>query len=128
MTTGWIPTLLVLIPSLPLLAAIATALFGRGLLRDNMHLPTVVALVCSFVASLTLLFEVRSLDDMRSLDAGAMIGWETTGDVLNWLAVPSAIAPPAAARPSAAAAALPATLPFNINVTLRAYALTAIML
>ena len=122
MTTGWIPTLLVLIPSLPLLAAIVTAMFGRGLLRGNSHLPTVVALVCAFAASLVLLFEVRSLDD------GAMIGWETTLDVWNWVDVPAAIATPSAARPSAAAAALPSSLPFNINVTLRADALTAIML
>ncbi len=128
MTTGWIPTLLVLIPSLPLLAAIVTAIFGRGLLRANSHLPTVVALVCAFVASLMLLFEVRSLDDARSLDDGAMIGWEATVDVWNWVDVPAAIATPVAARPSADAAALPATLPFSINVTLRADALTAIML
>jgi NADH-quinone oxidoreductase subunit L len=127
MTTGWIPTLLVLIPSLPLLAAIVTAIFGRGLLRANSHLPTVVALVCAFAASLMLLFEVRSLDDVRSLDGGAMIGWETTVDVWNWVDVPAAIATPAAARPTAAAA-LPSSLPFNINVTLRADALTAIML
>ncbi len=122
MTTGWIPTLLVLIPSLPLLAAIVTAVFGRGLLREKSHLPTVVALVCAFVASLILLFEVRSLDD------GAMIGWETTLDVWNWVDVPAAIATPPAARPSVAAAPLPASLPFVINVTLRADALTAIML
>ena len=55
-----IKTLMVLIPALPLASTLITALFGRTLLRERSHLPTIFAFVASFVLSLFLLFEVRA--------------------------------------------------------------------
>ena len=54
-----IKTLMVLIPALPLAASVITAALGRWVLKERSHLPTIVALVASFVLSLFLLFEVR---------------------------------------------------------------------
>jgi NADH-quinone oxidoreductase subunit L len=122
-----IVALLILIPALPLTASIATALFGRNLLKENSHLPTIVALVAAFFASLMLLSQVQN----SSAADGSMIGWEATFDLWNWATIPDAIETPEAARASGQAAVsdmLPATLPFVVNVSLRADALTAIML
>ena len=62
-------------------------------------------------------------------------GWETTVDLCHWVHVDSAIATPEAARTADASSVtdlapdvLPPTLPFTIDVTLRADPLTAIML
>jgi NADH-quinone oxidoreductase subunit L len=120
-----IPTLLVLIPALPLLAAIFTAAFGRAL-KDQSHMPVIIALVTSCVASLLLLAEVRK----HAADDAAMIGWEASYELWTWAQVDGAIAAASAshAAPAAGAAALPESLPFSIDVTLRADPLTAIML
>ncbi len=134
---GSIRTLLILIPALPLAASIITAVFGRGALRHNTHRPVVAALVTAFVASLVLLTQVRHESELdRSAGAGpAMVGWETTVDLWRWVQVDRAIAPPEAAHAAAESGAaatlpdiLPASLPFTIDLTLRADALTAIML
>jgi NADH-quinone oxidoreductase subunit L len=125
--TGAIPTLLILIPALPLAASIVTAVFGRGALKHNSHVPTVAALVAAFVASLVLLAQVRSQSESES----SMVGWETTVDLWNWVTIDNAIDTPAAAHaavPAGVDGLLPATLPFRIDVTLRADGLTAIML
>ncbi|MEX0977485.1 MAG: proton-conducting transporter membrane subunit, partial [Pirellulales bacterium] len=122
---GTIPTLLVLIPALPLAATIVTAVFGR-VLKQMSHLPVIAALVASCVASLLLLAEVQ-----RNVEADdAMIGWETTVELWNWARIEDAISTTSAAHagPAAGSAALPAALPFTIDVTLRADPLSAIML
>jgi NADH-quinone oxidoreductase subunit L len=122
-----IVALLVLIPALPLSASIATALFGRSWLKENSHLPTIVALVAAFFASLMLLSQVQNSSEAD----GSMIGWEATFDLWNWATIPDAIETPQAARSSGQAATgdlLPATLPLIVSVSLRADALTAIML
>jgi NADH-quinone oxidoreductase subunit L len=124
--TGTIPTLLVLIPALPLVATVVTAIFGRWVLKANSHLPVIVALVASCGASLLLLAEVRV-----KADAGdATIGWEQTYELWNWAQIKDAISTSSAPNAAAAegSAALPASLPFTIDVTLRADPLTAIML
>ena len=51
-------TLLILIPAMPLVAAVVTAVLGPRVLRGRSHVPTVLALGISFVASLLLLFQV----------------------------------------------------------------------
>ncbi|MEX0678524.1 MAG: NADH-quinone oxidoreductase subunit L [Pirellulales bacterium] len=121
-----IPTLLVLIPALPLAATIVTAVFGRSVLREKSHVPVVVALVASCVASLVLLAEVHE----KAAGETAMIGWEATYEFWNWATIEQAISTASAssAEPAAGTAALPASLPFSIDVTLRADALSAIML
>jgi NADH-quinone oxidoreductase subunit L len=54
-----IPQLLVMIPALPLAAAIIVAALGKRILREHSHVPVVVALVGSCVASLALIFAVQ---------------------------------------------------------------------
>ena len=53
-----IDLLLVLIPGLPLAAAVVTAIFGKPLLGRQSHWPTVLALAFAFLASVALLVEV----------------------------------------------------------------------
>ncbi len=56
-------TLMILIPALPLAACIFTAIFGKHFLGARAHLPTVLAIVASFLCSLPVLFEVRRQAD-----------------------------------------------------------------
>ena len=51
--------LLILIPALPLAAAVLTAVLGPRVLRTRSHLPTVIAIGVSFLASLLLLSVVN---------------------------------------------------------------------
>ncbi len=124
--SGTIPTLLVLIPGLPLLATIVTATLGRGLLKAKSHVPVVAALVGSFLCSVLLVAEVHK----QAREDTTMVGWETTFELWNWADIDQAMTSSAAshAAPAAGTASLPEWLPFTINVTLRADALTAIML
>jgi NADH-quinone oxidoreductase subunit L len=129
--TGSISTLLVMIPAFPLLAAIVTAVFGRGLLRETAHRPVIAALAASFLASLALLANVNR----ESTAAHDSVGWETTVRLWDWVTVDEAIARPENAHASVDSETLdpsldvlPAKLPFHVDVTLRADALTSIML
>ena len=58
-----VKTLLILIPALPLAAALATAALGPRVLRGRSHLPVVAALALSFVASILLVFQVQGQID-----------------------------------------------------------------
>lgn len=117
--------LLVLIPALPLGASIVTALLGARMLKDNSHVPVVVCLVAAFVASLMLLSQVHA----SSASAESMVGWESVTNLWTWASIPDAISTPAAARGVGEGGdLLPATLPFVVNISLRADALTAIMM
>src|SRR4029079_12753755 len=52
---------LILIPLLPLLAALIVGFFGRRYLRGNSHWPTIIAFALSFFLSTIVYFEVRSM-------------------------------------------------------------------
>ena len=54
-----IDLLIVLIPVLPLLAALVTAALGKRVLGGASHLPALLATATAFVLSLVLLFDVR---------------------------------------------------------------------
>src|SRR5438445_4032954 len=112
---------LILIPALPLTAAVLIAMLGPRVLRASSHLPVIVALVGSFFASLVLVREV-SLAQERA-PAG---GFEQVITLWNWAEVPGAydlkVNPPAVE----AAEAGPRSL--RIDISLRADALTAMML
>jgi NADH-quinone oxidoreductase subunit L len=125
--TGSIPTLLALIPGLPLLAAIITAVFGR-VLKEKSHWPVVMALVGSFLCSVALLGEVRS--GINANENSGQVGWETVSHLWNWAQLDGAIptAEVTHAAPVAGGPALPSSLPFAIDITQRADALTSIML
>jgi NADH-quinone oxidoreductase subunit L len=110
-----IHNLLVLIPALPLAAAVLTAALGPKLLRDKSHWPTIIALVAAFALSLTLLIKVQHEIAMAGPDGA--VGWETTVDVWTWANVENA-----QPRPDGSSA------DFDIAITLRADALTSMML
>ncbi len=120
------PVLMVLIPAFPLAGAIVTAMFGKWL-KHEAHWPVVVSIVCSAVLSLMLLSHVVH----ESENSEMAVGWETTIELWNWSGVPDALAAPERAiglTETGVAIAPPARLPFSVDVTLRADALTAIML
>jgi NADH-quinone oxidoreductase subunit L len=112
-----IKTLLILIPALPLAAAIVTAMLGRRVLRGQSHLPTVIALLLSFVASIVLVFQVqqqieRSGENYRP---AAVTLW-------SWYSIPDVMPrSTGGSLPSGAAA-------FHVDVAMQADPLTAVML
>jgi len=132
-------TLMVLVPALPLAATLITAIFGKHVLKARSHWPTVLALVASCVCSVALLLAVRD-ESQRVQNPKA--GWEHTIDLWTWANIEGAIAPPPAAADAMVAnvmvanvadagdsvGALPEKLPFRIDITLRADALSAVML
>jgi NADH-quinone oxidoreductase subunit L len=136
-------SLLILIPALPLSAAVLTACFGRWL-KSRAHWPMVIAMALSFLSSLMLLKEVNSDASFGSHAAASHIGYEETFTLWSWAdvqnAYPAHVSPGSPAdreiTPSktvlpTAPDALPApgaTPSFSIAVTLRADTLTAVML
>ena len=110
-----IETLLILIPGLPLAACLITALAGAKLLRERSHWPTIAALVGSFLCSLLLLVAVNNLAAKAPEDA---VGVEQVYRLWNWADLPDAYQLGSGGPERA----------FNIDVTLRADPLTAIML
>ena len=65
-----IKTLLILIPALPLAAALLTAALGPRVLGPRSHLPVVAAIALSFVASLLLVFQRSRADRRRAAEGG----------------------------------------------------------
>jgi NADH-quinone oxidoreductase subunit L len=132
-------TLHILIPALPLGAAVLVACFG-WLLKSHSHWPVVIAIGCSFLLSLMLLNEVHSSATIGSHRAGAAgrIGYEETYTLWNWVDVHGAFAQTVSRGSPADKASndvsslvttmRPADRHFSIDVTLRADPLTAIML
>jgi NADH-quinone oxidoreductase subunit L len=116
-----IRTCLILIPALPLAAAVLVAVLGARVLRGYSHWPVILALAGSFLASLTLLREVNQ--EQTRTHAG---GFEQIVTLWTWASVPNAYdlkADPPMAEPGEAG-----WRSFHIDVTLRADALTAMML
>jgi NADH-quinone oxidoreductase subunit L len=135
--------LMVLVPGLPLAAAILTAVFGPRHLKAASHWPVILALAGSFACSLGLLSEVKQ----RSSDAAAKGGYEHVLALWTWMDLPDALSLDAATAKissgsaSAAAVSSPASSDatgspaagsvlrdFRIDVTLRADPLTSTML
>ena len=90
-----IETLMVLIPALPLAAALLVGLTGKWLLREKSHLPVIAALGGSFLLSIALLFAVRELAETKQLDVGkqAAIGFEKIHSLWTWVDVTDAYEP-----------------------------------
>lgn len=122
---------LILIPALPLAAAILVAITGPKLLRQWSHVPVIVALVASFICSLGLLNEVsrrsRAAEPEHHLLASA--GFEHVVTLWTWADVGEAYeleSPQHGSAPSSLADS--GSRDFRVDITLRADALTAIML
>ncbi|MHB8901153.1 MAG: NADH-quinone oxidoreductase subunit L [Thermoguttaceae bacterium] len=118
----WIPTLLVLIPGLPLAGAVLCAGLGPRLLRTRSHVPVVAGIAGSLAAAIVLLFAVRA-----GLPSGAAegasrgsIGYERVTTVWTWAAIGDAY------QQRSDTGTIARDL--RIEVALRADPLTAIML
>ena len=142
-----IETLLVLVPTLPLLATLVTAALGPRVLRHRSHWPALVAIGLSCLASLILVVQVQLAADRdrrdieqakRAIDQGRLTGEEAEAaaekakqvgsfrlaELWTWAAVDRAYTPtPPADRPGETK-----TYDFRVDVTLRADPLTAFML
>src|SRR5689334_5576569 len=106
-----ISKLIVLIPALPLAAAIVTAVAGPRLLKERSHWPTIAAVVAAFFVSLRLLMLVQA-EAHKSPTAVV----EHTTTVWEWASVPEVGSIGGEVKN------------FVIGITLRADPLTAIML
>ncbi|GAB6164743.1 NADH-quinone oxidoreductase subunit L [Thermostilla marina] len=107
--------LLILVPMMPLAAALATALLGKHVLRSQSHVPAVTAIAISFAAALILCVWTAGGDH-----AAQEIGTRHIVRLWTWADVPSA-------APSAPDGSLNHAN-FDIGITLRLDPLTAIML
>ena len=114
-----IKILLILIPAMPLLATLVTAALGKPFLRGWSHLPTVVALAVSFVASLMLVAQVEKRSE-HSEDT-AQVGYEEVVNLWTWATLGTADS-------STAELAEEPGRSFPIEIALRADPLTAMML
>ncbi|NLX94822.1 MAG: NADH-quinone oxidoreductase subunit L [Rhodopirellula sp.] len=114
-----IPILLVLVPALPLLAALLTAALGKKVLREQSHWPVVAGIGLSLLAALGLLAQVRAAVDHA--DSG-QVGYEQVVRLWTWADVDGALE---SESPQPIGIA---TLDFTIEVALRADPLTAVML
>jgi len=127
-------TLLVLIPALPLAATLVTAAFGKLMLRQQSHLPALLCVGGSFLLSLVLLLAVRggvhelaeAAEVGEAVAAGdaseAQVGYHHEVTLWTWAAVDDALSSGSGAIDDGLGRA------FQIDVTLRADPLTAIML
>ena len=113
-------TLLVLIPVLPLVAAIITATMGARVLGAKSHWPVVGGLIGSFVCSVFLMIQVHAGNASAENDL-VPVGFSHVVSLWTWTDVSAAIF-------QVAADATGTTRNFRIAVDLRADSLTSIML
>ncbi|MBC8353234.1 MAG: NADH-quinone oxidoreductase subunit L [Planctomycetes bacterium] len=122
---------LILIPAFPLAAAIIIAIAGPKLLKQWSHVPVIVALVASFICSLGLLSEVKKRSNYAEPEHRllAHAGFEHVVTLWTWADVGEAyeLDKPTYGD-SEASIADRGHRDFRVDVTLRADALTAIML
>jgi NADH-quinone oxidoreductase subunit L len=117
-----IDALLLLVPALPLCAAIVCAVLGPRLLRHYCHVPVVLCLIGACVASV-LLF--RAVPQARVPAAGeplTSVPFERVVSVWRWAAIDDALPTPLSSGSS------PRPAQFSVDVVLRVDALTAMML
>ena len=113
-------TLLVLIPVLPLVAAIITATMGARVLGAKSHWPVVGGLIGSFVCSVFLMIQVHAGNASAENDL-VPVGFSHVVSLWTWTDVSGAMF-------QVAADATGTTRNFRIAVDLRADSLTSIML
>jgi len=112
---------LILIPALPLAAAVLVALLGAKVLRSYSHWPIILALAGSFMCSLVLL---REVNQARQSDGGG--GFEQVTTLWTWANIDNAY--DLKANEPAATSADVGWRNLRVDIALRADALTAIML
>jgi NADH-quinone oxidoreductase subunit L len=114
--------LLILIPALPLLSALLTAVLGPRVLREKSHVLTVAALAGSFLCSLGVVRHV-----VQYSQGATTVGYEHTETLWTWATIPDAL-PRTLGGTAEAGAEVAKAIPFELDVTLRADGLTALML
>ena len=126
--------LVVLIPALPLVAAIATAILGPRVLKSQSHLPVIGALALSLLCSLGLVVAVGQqqksvLTSSTVAEENLDVGFEMPIQLWSWAVIEEAYVPDFSGV-SADGKSLdePLPRPFRVDITLRADALTATML
>ncbi len=119
--------LMVLVPALPLAAALVIGFLGKPLLKKYSHVPCVAAFVLSFVCSLFLLRGVIGLES-SSEDANATrsVGIEKTYTLWTWADIVGAFNEPTTGGAGETTKSIARDL--DISITLRADPLTSIML
>ena len=110
-------TLMVLIPALPLAAAIITAIFGPKVLRQWCHVPIALGIFGSFICSALLLLQITQRQEAVDAGAAASQSFEHVVRLWTWLDLNNAYV---------SADGLAHNL--GLDVVLRADGLTAIML
>jgi NADH-quinone oxidoreductase subunit L len=119
--------LLVMVPALPLLAAILVGVLGARLLRGYSHWIVILSLAASFACSFQLLLDVR--DTQQRGDVPATGGFEEIVTLWTWSAVSEAYELALTPASDSATSIVEGGLrDFRIGVTLRADALTCVML
>jgi len=127
----FLSNLLILIPAFPLAAAMLVAIAGPRLLKQWCHVPVIVALVASFICSVGVLSEVssRSASAEPEHQALATAGFEHVVTLWTWADVGEAYEQAGAAYGNSdASVSEKGSRDFRVDITLRADALTAIML
>ncbi len=122
---------LILIPALPLAAAILVAIAGPKLLKQWSHVPVIVALVASFICSLGLLSQVNQRSKAAEPEHAALAhaGFEHVVNLWTWVDVREAYHLPGISYGNSDISVPDAgSRDFRIDIALRADALTAIML
>ncbi|HEX3869154.1 MAG TPA: proton-conducting transporter membrane subunit, partial [Pirellulales bacterium] len=130
--TSSLDTLMVLIPALPLAAAVIIGVFGRPILKERSHWPCILAIGGSFIASFALLLNVLAMHENdqhastgEHASTSGSVGFEHTYTLWTWANVTDAYE---FKPPDSAATDLPAKRDFSIDISLRADGLTCIML
>ena len=121
-------TLLILIPALPLAAALLTAVLGPKILRAKSHWPTILALSISCAASLLLVYQVHQAAEETAKQSAAknVLGYEKIVTLWSWAKTDGAYFRPPAENH--AQSPLPGWGDFRVDIALRADPLTAVML
>lgn len=118
-------SLVVLVPALPLAAALVIGLLGKHVLKEHSHVPCVGAIVLSCVCSLLLLHEVLALEvPAENAEAVKSVGIEKTYTLWTWAAIEDAFNQPGGGESKS----MPIPRDLDIGIKLRADPLTSIML
>ena len=122
-----IQDLMVMIPLLPLAAALVTAALGKKYFRQAAHWPTIFALAAAAICSVYLLFTVGIEAKRHAESHPNHHGYEVTNTLWQWATIEDAEATPPAAG-TLPGAERPEAVDFAIEVVLRADTLSAAML
>jgi NADH-quinone oxidoreductase subunit L len=128
-----VETLLVVIPALPLAAALLCAALGKWLLREKSHWPVVLAIGASCLASIALVFAVQRGAELAAGQETAekRVGYEKIVRLWSWAVVNDAsTAGQAGHQPEVGRGTrvMPGSHALSIDIALRADPLTAVML